>query len=73
MRHKGDVTISLSRLVQFMAQQAEKRGVEIYYGYSARSLIVEHGVVGRDADRRGPDKNGGPRPTTGPARRSGPG
>ncbi|HEX7490228.1 MAG TPA: electron-transfer flavoprotein:ubiquinone oxidoreductase [Candidatus Limnocylindrales bacterium] len=45
MHHKGDVTISLSRLVQFMAQQAGKRGVEVYHGYSARSLIVEDGVV----------------------------
>ena len=45
MHHRGDVTISLSRLVQFMAQQAEKRGVEIYHGYSACSLIVEDGVV----------------------------
>jgi electron-transferring-flavoprotein dehydrogenase len=45
MHHKGDVTISASRLVQFMAQQAAKRGVEVYYGYSAISLIVEEGAV----------------------------
>jgi electron-transferring-flavoprotein dehydrogenase len=45
MHHKGDVTISLTRLVQFLTQQAEKRGVEVYDGYSARSLIVEDGAV----------------------------
>jgi electron-transferring-flavoprotein dehydrogenase len=45
MHHKGDVTISVSRLVQFLSTQAEKRGVELYHGYSARSLIVENGVV----------------------------
>ncbi len=45
MHHGGDVTISLSRLVQFLVGQAERRGVEVYHGYSARSLIVEDGVV----------------------------
>ena len=63
MRHTGDVTIPLSRLVQYMAQQAEKRGVEIYYGYSARSLIVENGVVrGVTLTDVGLDKNGQPKP-----------
>ncbi len=62
MRHRGDVTISLSRLVQFMAQQAEKRGVEIYYGYSARSLIVEQGCVkGVTLTEVGLDKDGHPK------------
>ena len=63
MHHKGDVTISLSRLVQFMAQQAEKRGVEIYHGYSACSLIVEQGVVkGVTLTDVGLDKSGEKKP-----------
>jgi electron-transferring-flavoprotein dehydrogenase len=45
MHHKGDVTISMSKLVQFLAQQAERKGVEVYHGYSARSLIIEDGAV----------------------------
>ena len=73
MRHTGDVTISLSRLVGTWPK-AETRGVEIYYGYSARSLIVEHDrVVGVKLTDVGLDKDGGPSPTTGRARRSGPG
>ena len=59
MHHKGDVTISLSRLVQFLAQQAEKRGVQIYHGYSACSLIVEDGAIkGVQLSDVGLDKNG---------------
>ncbi len=45
MHHRGDITISLSRLVQFLVQQAERRGVEVYHGYSVRTLIVEDGAV----------------------------
>jgi electron-transferring-flavoprotein dehydrogenase len=63
MHHTGDVTIPLSRLVQYMAQQAEKKGAEVYYGYSARSLIVERGVVrGVKLADAGLDKDGRPKP-----------
>jgi electron-transferring-flavoprotein dehydrogenase len=58
MHHKGDVTLSLSRLVDYLAAQAERLGVELYHGYSARTLLIEGdrvaGVcltdVGRDKD-----------------------
>ena len=57
MHHEGDVTISLSHLVGFLADRAELAGVELYSGYSARTLLVEDdrvvgvvlGEVGRDA------------------------
>jgi electron-transferring-flavoprotein dehydrogenase len=45
MHHTSDVVISASRLVQFLAEQAAKLGVEVYHGYTARTLIVEDGVV----------------------------
>jgi electron-transferring-flavoprotein dehydrogenase len=62
MHHIGDVTISLSRLTQYLAQQATKRGVELYYGYSAGSLIVEEGVVkGVKLVDVGLDKDGRPK------------
>ena len=41
MHHTNDVTISVGRLVGFLAEKAEKLGVEVYSGYSARTLIVE--------------------------------
>jgi electron-transferring-flavoprotein dehydrogenase len=45
MHHAGDHIISVSRLTAFLAEQAEAAGVEVYHGYSARSLIVEDGAV----------------------------
>ena len=41
MHHKGDVTLSLSRLVDYLATQAGRLGVELYCGYSARTLLLE--------------------------------
>ncbi len=45
MDHHGDVTISLSRLVGFLATKAEGLGVELYNGFAARQLLVEGGRV----------------------------
>jgi electron-transferring-flavoprotein dehydrogenase len=45
MHHVGDYVISASRLAQFLAEQADKLGVEVYHGYTARTLIVEDGAV----------------------------
>jgi electron-transferring-flavoprotein dehydrogenase len=62
MHHRGDVTISVSRLVQYLAQQADRCGAEIFHGYSARSLIVEDGVVkGVRLAEVGLDKTGAPK------------
>jgi electron-transferring-flavoprotein dehydrogenase len=57
MHHTGDVTISLSRLAGYLATKAEGLGVELYHGFSARSLLfdgervagVTLGAVGLDA------------------------
>ena len=60
MSHHGDVTISLSRLVGFLADKAEKAGVELLHGYSARTLLVEDGrVVGVALGEVGADAHGG--------------
>ncbi len=45
MHHTGDVAVSLSRLVAFLAREAERLGVEVYRGYSARELLIEDGGV----------------------------
>jgi electron-transferring-flavoprotein dehydrogenase len=45
MHHTGDVVISATRLAQFLAERAEKLGVEVYHGYTAQTLIVEDGAV----------------------------
>ena len=68
MDHHGDVTISLSRLVGFMADRAEKAGVEIFSGYSARRLLVEDGrVVGVALGELGLDARGGEKANFRPA------
>ena len=68
MDHHGDVTISLSRLVGFMADRAEKAGVEIFSGYSARRLLVEDGrVVGVALGELGLDAQGGEKANFRPA------
>ncbi|MBF0254412.1 MAG: 4Fe-4S dicluster domain-containing protein, partial [Candidatus Omnitrophica bacterium] len=45
MRHRGDLVISLSRLVEFMEQAATEAGAEIYRGFAAERLIVENNRV----------------------------
>jgi electron-transferring-flavoprotein dehydrogenase len=63
MHHHGDVTISVSRLVQFLAREAAQLGVEVYHGYSARDLIVEQGAVrGVRLVDSGLDRAGQPKP-----------
>ena len=60
MDHHGDVTISVSRLSAFLADKAERAGVELYNGYSARELLVEDGrVVGVRLGEVGDDAHGG--------------
>ncbi len=68
MDHHADVTISLSRLVGFLAGKAEKLGVELYNGYSARTLLVEDGrVVGVALGEVGRDAHGEEKPNYRPA------
>ncbi len=45
MHHTGDVIISATRMTHFLAEQAVKLGVEVYHGYTARTLIVEDGTI----------------------------
>jgi electron-transferring-flavoprotein dehydrogenase len=60
MDHHGDVTASLARLVGFLADRAERAGVELYGGFSARTLLVEDGrVAGVALGELGRDAHGG--------------
>ena len=60
MDHRADVTISLSRLVGFLAKKAEEVGVELYHGYAARTLLVgDKRVVGVALGEVGADGSGG--------------
>jgi electron-transferring-flavoprotein dehydrogenase len=68
MHHKGDVTLSLSRLVDYLATRAERLGVELYHGYSARTLLVDGDrVAGVGLTDVGRDKDGGEKANFRPA------
>jgi electron-transferring-flavoprotein dehydrogenase len=41
MNHKGDLSISISKLTEFLGQAAKTEGVEIYTGFSAEKLLLE--------------------------------
>ena len=41
MRHAGDAILSVSRLVAFLADRADRLGVEVYHGFAARGLLIE--------------------------------
>jgi electron-transferring-flavoprotein dehydrogenase len=59
MHHKGDVVLSLSRLVDYLATQAQRLGVELYHGFSARTLLVEDDrIAGVGLTDVGRDKHG---------------
>ena len=62
LHNQGNYIISLGNLCRWLAEQAEKLGVEIYPGFAASELIIEEGVVkgiitgdmgvGRDGEAR---------------------
>ena len=63
MRHAGDVAISVSRLAEFLADRAERLGVEVHHGFAAREPIVEDGAVrGVRLVELGLDRDGHPKP-----------
>jgi len=61
MRHRGDYVISLSELVNWLADHARSLGVEIYPGFVGKEVVVENGAVaGIKLGDKGLDKEGQP-------------
>ncbi len=59
LRNHGNYVVSLSRLVQWLGQRAEKAGVNVFTGFAGSGLLVEGGkVVGIQTDDKGVDKHG---------------
>jgi len=55
----GNLIVSLSQVVQWLAEQAEAREIEIYPGFPAAKLLFEgEKVVGVQVQDRGIDKDG---------------
>lgn len=59
MRHKGDYTLSLSEMVNWLMRIAAGLGVELYNGFAAKDLVIENGTVkGVLLGEKGRDKEG---------------
>ena len=59
LRHKGDYAISLSQMVNWLAEIARDIGVEIYTGFAAKEMVVEDGSVrGVKLGEKGRNKEG---------------
>ena len=63
MRHSGDYVISISELVNWLADIARGLGVEIYTGFAAKEIVVENdSVTGVKLGDKGLDKERGKLP-----------
>lgn len=61
LSHKGELLISISKLVKWMTKKARQLGVEVYHGFSAKELIIEDGAVkGVILKESGVDREGMP-------------
>ncbi len=45
MRHKGNYTLSVSEMVNWLADIARGLGVEVYTGFAAKEIVVEDNMV----------------------------
>jgi electron-transferring-flavoprotein dehydrogenase len=61
MANKGNAIVMLGKLTRWMAQIAEKKGVQIFPGFSAHELVIENGkLVGIRTGASGLDHHGKP-------------
>ena len=65
LHNDGNYIISLSKLVRWLAEQAEELGVEIFPGFSAAEVLYgeDGGVKGIATRDMGIEKDGTPKPT----------
>ncbi|MDD5127667.1 MAG: electron-transfer flavoprotein:ubiquinone oxidoreductase [Dehalococcoidales bacterium] len=60
MHHKGDYTLSISEMVNWLGDIARVLGVEIYNGFAARELVMENDAIkGIRLGEKGLNKDGG--------------
>jgi electron-transferring-flavoprotein dehydrogenase len=62
LRNHGHYVVALGRLVRWLAQQAEKEGVDLFPGFAASAPLVEDGrLVGVRTGDRGVGRHGRPK------------
>lgn len=63
LNNHGNYIISLGRLVQWLAEKAEAKGINVFCGFPGASLLIEDGaVVGVRTGDKGIDKHGNKKP-----------
>jgi electron-transferring-flavoprotein dehydrogenase len=63
VQNHGNVVVSLYHVVRWMAEQAEKRGVDVFPGFPATALLTEGDtIVGVRTGDKGIDKHGARKP-----------
>src|SRR5580704_11944728 len=61
-QNHGNYIVSLNRMVKWLGQLVEKKGVNLFTEFAGRELIYENGgVAGVITDDKGIDKNGKPK------------
>ena len=61
MENHGNYIATLGKVVRWLGELAEKKGVQIFTGFSAHELLIENGkVVGVRTGATGIDKHGAP-------------
>ncbi|HSE42671.1 MAG TPA: electron transfer flavoprotein-ubiquinone oxidoreductase [Acidobacteriota bacterium] len=59
LNNHGNYIISLGKFVQWLAQKAEAKGVNVFTGFPGAELLIENGaIVGVRTGDKGIDKNG---------------
>jgi electron-transferring-flavoprotein dehydrogenase len=62
MHHKGDYTVSITKLVGWLGRMAESLGAEVHMGFSAAKLLIDQGKIrGAQLVDLGLDKHGKPK------------
>ena len=62
LRNHGNYVISLNKLVWWLSQLVEQKGVSLFTGFSGRELIYEDNrIVGVRTEDKGLDRNGKPK------------
>ncbi len=68
MRNHGNYIASICEMVRWLGEKAEERGVNVFTGYPAKSLLVNGDrVLGVRTQPTGLDRNGNPGPGAEPA------
>jgi len=64
LKNKGNFIISLGKLCQWMADEAQQLGIHVFPGFAATTVLYDEAgnVIGVQTDDKGVDKSGNPGP-----------